>query len=51
MIVVNWSCTKMDELEIEGLNNLVLEVDDFDENSFGIQAFRWEFKVSFLYFF
>ena len=51
MIVVNGSSAQMNELEVEGFDHLILEVEDFNENLFGIEAFGWEFELSLMSFF
>lgn len=49
--MMNWPCTKVNEFEIERFDNFIVEVDDFDNDFFGIEAFGRELEVSFLYFF
>lgn len=51
MIVMDGSSAQMNQFEMEGFDNFILEVEDLNEDFFGIEAFGREFELSFMNFF
>lgn len=49
--MMDGSSAQMNELEVEGFDDLILEVEDFNKNLFGIETFGWEFELSLMSFF
>ena len=41
----------MNEFEVQRFDHLILEVENFNENFFGIETFGWEFELSLMSFF
>lgn len=51
MIVMDGSSAQMNQFEMEGFDDFILEVEDLNEDFFGIEAFGREFELSFMNFF